>query len=132
MDYFMSCNSLIWTRKLLIPNCWKWCVIIQSVCHIQGIILCIIQGTKFNLYIKIISMIFIHSNCDCLIFSCKIDWKKGKNITQKQVKKKQKHKGKSWYCFTEMMKWCHHELDDRKNVKAFWDHSVRTQTFPKN
>ena len=36
-----------------------------------------------------------HSNCDCLIFSCKIDWKKGKNITQKQVKKKQKHKGKS-------------------------------------
>jgi len=25
---------------------------------------------------------------------CKIDWKKGKNITQKQVKKKQKHKGR--------------------------------------
>lgn len=26
---------------------------------------------------------------------CKIDWKKGKNITQKQVKKKQKHKGRA-------------------------------------
>jgi nucleosome assembly protein 1-like 1 len=25
---------------------------------------------------------------------CKIDWKKGKNITEKQVKKKQKHKGR--------------------------------------
>lgn len=25
---------------------------------------------------------------------CKIDWKKGKNVTQKQVKKKQKHKGR--------------------------------------
>lgn len=25
---------------------------------------------------------------------CKIDWKKGKNITQKQIKKKQKHKGR--------------------------------------
>merc|ERR1719462_1032777 len=25
---------------------------------------------------------------------CQIDWKKGKNITQKQVKKKQKHKGR--------------------------------------
>ena len=28
-----------------------------------------------------------------IIFSCKIDWKKGKNVTVKTVKKKQKHKG---------------------------------------
>ena len=27
-------------------------------------------------------------------FSCQIDWKKGKNVTLKTIKKKQKHKGR--------------------------------------
>lgn len=29
-----------------------------------------------------------------LLFSCQIDWKKGKNVTLKTIKKKQKHKGR--------------------------------------
>lgn len=28
------------------------------------------------------------------LFSCQIDWKKGKNVTLKTIKKKQKHKGR--------------------------------------
>ena len=30
--------------------------------------------------------------------SCTIDWKKGKNVTVKVIKKKQKHKGKLYNC----------------------------------
>jgi len=30
-------------------------------------------------------------------FSCHIEWKKGKNVTQKVVKKKQKKKGKNLF-----------------------------------
>lgn len=29
-----------------------------------------------------------------VLFSCEIDWKKGKNVTVKTIKKKQKHKGR--------------------------------------
>ena len=31
---------------------------------------------------------------NCSICSCEIDWKKGKNVTVKTIKKKQKHKGR--------------------------------------
>lgn len=34
-----------------------------------------------------------YQKCVCFIHSCKIDWKKGKNLTVKTVKKKQRHKG---------------------------------------
>ena len=32
---------------------------------------------------------------EVFLFRCNIDWKKGKNVTQKTIKKKQKHKGNS-------------------------------------
>lgn len=31
------------------------------------------------------------------VFRCKINWKKGKNVTVKTMKKKQKHKGERWF-----------------------------------
>ena len=36
---------------------------------------------------------FSMKECEFDCYRCKIDWKKGKNLTMKTVKKKQKHKG---------------------------------------
>ena len=36
----------------------------------------------------------VASCCHCSLFSCTIDWKKGKNVTVKLIKKTQKHKGR--------------------------------------
>lgn len=42
-------------------------------------------------------MILIKGNILCFFCSCHLEWKKGKNVTQKVVKKKQKKKGKNLY-----------------------------------
>lgn len=40
-------------------------------------------------------MVLSGSCCVCsFLSSCQIDWKKGKNVTLKTIKKKQKHKGR--------------------------------------
>lgn len=38
-------------------------------------------------------LLALHVLCVGVLSRCKIDWKKGKNVTVKTIKKKQKHKG---------------------------------------
>jgi len=45
-------------------------------------------GSIFSL-VPCVKMLFPH-----VFFRCTIDWKKGKNVTVKTIKKKQKHKGR--------------------------------------
>lgn len=46
------------------------------------------NGIKLKLVVGFFVLFFY------LLFSCQIDWKKGKNVTLKTIKKKQKHKGR--------------------------------------
>lgn len=46
------------------------------------------KGIKLQVVVHFVPFVFY------LHFSCQIDWKKGKNVTLKTIKKKQKHKGR--------------------------------------
>ena len=48
-----------------------------------------VEGNKFW-----VSLILIKSKVKFIFQGCTIDWKKGKNVTVKVVKKKQKHKSR--------------------------------------